>query len=98
MLVFSNVDGGEYGPFIDNVSISVVASMVAQLSRPTANPGGFSFDLIANADSQFAIQSSTNLVHWDTVRVVTIPPDGKMNVLEGITPGTQQKFYRAMRQ
>jgi hypothetical protein len=101
-LTFSNVDGGYSGPAVDNVSVSPIPVLPSgprdQLQKPSLSASGFSFDLVADPGTQFTIMVSTNLTDWDPVRTVTVPPGGSTNILEGVTPGARQKFYRAMQQ
>jgi hypothetical protein len=101
-LTFSNVDGGYSGPAVDNVCVSPIPVLTGgsrdQLQKPSMSASGFSFDLVADPGTQFTILVSTNLTDWDPVRTVMIPPSGSTNILEGVTPGAKQKFYRAQEQ
>ncbi len=69
-----------------------------RLQSPAVIPGGFSFTLTADTGTQFAIQMSTNLVQWGTVRVVTIPATGTTNIVESIDSGNSRRFYRVLKQ
>lgn len=90
-----------YGSDYDYVTIKYAAGSLQQvtvLANPQASAAGFSFDLIAEPGGQFAIQFSTNLVDWEAIREVVIPTGGNTNIVEALTPGPGQKFYRAQRQ
>lgn len=85
----------------DYVTIKYAAvslPQIAVLENPRASAGEFSFDLVAEPGGQFAIQVSTNLADWETVRQVTIPVGGNTNILETFASGAGQMFYRAQRE
>lgn len=68
------------------------------LKNPQVSAGQFSFILSAEVGGQFALQVSTNLVNWDVVRQVIIPVGGSTNIVEPLSSGAGQKYYRAQRQ
>ncbi|MCO5053281.1 MAG: SBBP repeat-containing protein [Verrucomicrobiae bacterium] len=71
---------------------------VTLLKNPQVSAGQFSFILSAEVGGQFALQVSTNLVNWGVVRQVTIPASGSTNIVEPLSSGAGQKYYRAQRQ
>jgi hypothetical protein len=64
------------------------------LSGFKTGSGIFSFVLNGPAGSNYVIQASTDLVHWEPFSTNTISPDGSVVIVD-LNPASPQKFYRA---
>jgi hypothetical protein len=58
--------------------------------------GGFSFHLSGIPDATYWIQSSTNLIDWETIATNTLPADGHLQITDPASIGSSQRFYRAV--
>jgi hypothetical protein len=64
--------------------------------RPVINPGApFQLTFLAHAGKRYAIEESTNLLHWMPLLTNQVPPDGLLHLTRTNSTATKGVFYRA---
>jgi hypothetical protein len=80
----------------NTVTVSTAAS--PQLSAPQKlSGGGFAFTLAGSPSTAYWIQTSTDLMSWQTLATNTLPAGGSMQVTDPSGLGAGRKFYRAVK-
>ncbi len=78
-------------------SVTVSTDVPPQLNElRTVSGGGFSFRLSGIPDATYWIQSSTNLIDWETIATNTLPAEGHLQITDPASIGSSQRFYRAV--
>lgn len=101
---FQTANEGAYQLLASN-NMGIVTSATAQLlvSSPMRmgsccfNSGQFQFELVGSANSNYVLQASSDLVHWQSL-ATNNSPNGLWNFSDPGSSGAPFRFYRAITQ
>lgn len=90
------VDG--YNGTFGSILLTLAAEPVRHLVGMSINDGTARFVLNGQPGAVYVIQTSTNLLDWQTLSSATVPLDGAMEIVDPGTTARPHRFYRALPQ